>query len=106
MIQTIGFFKYKKIIINKIKSALNNKYTEIDDITGVVKTYVKESRFSHIRPIHGSTRLIVYNSSNIISMEGMVHVGGKVTVEVPEECMIVFTNDTLHAGVKSYASYG
>ena len=39
-------------------------------------------------------------------MEGMAHVGGKVTVEVPEECMIVFTNDTFHAGVKSYATYG
>ena len=39
-------------------------------------------------------------------MEGMVHVGGKVTVEVPEGCMIVFTNDTFHAGVKSYATYG
>ena len=39
-------------------------------------------------------------------MEGMVHVGNKVTVEVPEGCMIVFTNDTFHAGVKSYTIYG
>ena len=37
-------------------------------------------------------------------MEGMVHVGDKVTVEVPEGCMIVFTNDTFHAGVKSYTT--
>ena len=70
------------------------------------KTYIKESRFSYIRPIHGSTRLIVYNSSNVTCMEGMVHRGAKVIVEVPEGCMIVFSNDTFHAGVKSYAKYG
>ena len=70
------------------------------------KTYIKESRFSYIRPIHGSTRLIVYNSSNVTYMEGMVHRGAKVIVEVPEGCMIVFSNDTFHAGVKSYAKYG
>ena len=34
------------------------------------KTYIKESLFSYIRPIHGSTRLIVYNSSNVTYMEG------------------------------------
>ena len=34
------------------------------------KTYIKASRFSYIRPIHGSTRLIVYNSSNVTYMEG------------------------------------
>ena len=32
-------------------------------------------------------------------MEGQVH---RIIVEVLEECMIVFTNDTFHAGVKSY----
>ena len=88
------------------KSDLNNKYIETDNETDQVKTYVKESRFSYIRPIHGSTRLINFNSSNITSMKGMIHVGGKFTVEVPEGCMFVFTNDTFHAGVKSYATYG
>ena len=39
-------------------------------------------------------------------MEGIVHRGAKVIVEVPEGCMIVFSNDTFHAGVKSYAKYG
>ena len=39
-------------------------------------------------------------------MEGMVHCGAKLIVEVPEGCMIVFTNDTFHAGVKSYTKYG
>ena len=39
-------------------------------------------------------------------MEGMVHCGAKIIVEVPEGCMIVFSNDTFHAGVKSYAKYG
>ena len=38
-------------------------------------------------------------------MEGIVHRGAKVIVEVPEGCMIVFSNDTFHAGVKSYAKY-
>ena len=33
-------------------------------------------------------------------MEGWVHRGGKVGVEVPEGCMIVFTNTTVHASVK------
>ena len=87
-------------------SDLNNKYFEIDNTTDQVNTYVKESRFSYIRPIHDSTRLIFFNSSNITSMECMIHLGGKVTVEVPEGCMIVFTNDAFHAGVKSYATYG
>jgi len=39
-------------------------------------------------------------------MKGQVHRGAKVIVEVSEGCMIVFTNDTFHAGVKSYAKYG
>ena len=34
------------------KSCINNQYTELDDVSGVVKTFVKESRFSYIRPIH------------------------------------------------------
>ena len=47
--------------------------------------------------------MIVYNSSNVTLMEGQVY---RIIVEVLEECMIVFTNDTFHAGVKSYAKYG
>ena len=39
-------------------------------------------------------------------MKGQVHRGAKVIVEVSEGCMIVLTNDTFHAGVKSYAKYG
>ena len=35
-----------------------------------------------------------------------MHRGAKVIVEVPEECMIVFTNDTFHVDVKVYAKYG
>ena len=38
-------------------------------------------------------------------MESQIRRGEKVIVEVPEGCMIVFTNDTFHAGVKSYAKY-
>ena len=39
-------------------------------------------------------------------MEGQVHRGEKVIVEVPEGCMIVFTSDTFHTDVKIYAKYG
>ena len=39
-------------------------------------------------------------------MEGTIHHGAKVIFEVPEGCMIVFTNDTFHVSVKSYAKYG
>ena len=39
-------------------------------------------------------------------MEGQVHCEGKVIVKVPEGCMIVFTKNISHAGVKSYVKYG
>ena len=39
-------------------------------------------------------------------MEGQVHRGEKVMVEVPEGCMIVFANDTYIASVKLYTKYG
>ena len=95
MIQNIEFIKLKKTIIypNILKvTQLQKKYIYI---------YIKESRFSYIRPIQGSIRLIIYNSSNVTSMEGQVHRGAKVVVEVPEGSIIVFTNDTFHAGVKA-----
>ena len=93
MIQNIEFIKLKKIIL----------YLNMLRVTQLLekKTHVKESRFSYIIPIHGSTRLIVYNSSNVTSMEGQVHCGAKVIVEVPEGCMIIFTSDTFHASVKT-----
>ena len=42
-----------------------SKCIESTTTTDEIKTYIKESRFSYIRPIHGSTRLIVYNSFNV-----------------------------------------
>ena len=81
-------------------------YHENNSKPNEIKTYVKESRFSYIIPIHGSIFLIVYNSSNVTSMEGRVHRTGKVVVEVPEGCMIVFTNNTFYAGVKIYVKHG
>ena len=39
-------------------------------------------------------------------MEQVVHRGSKVVVEVPDECMIIFTNHTIHAGVKTYEKQG
>ena len=37
------------------------------------KLFVKQSRFSYIRPIDGITRLMVYKSSNITQLEGAIH---------------------------------
>ena len=39
-------------------------------------------------------------------MERLVHRGSKVVVEVPDECMIVFTSHTIHTGVKTYEKQG
>ena len=64
--------------------------------------FVKYSRFSYIRPVDGATRLMVYNCSNITGLEQIVHRVNKVVVEVPDGCMIVFTNHTIHVGVKVY----
>ena len=68
--------------------------------------FVKESRFSYIRPVDGDTRLIVYNCSNITGLEQRVHRGSKVVGEVPDSCMVVFTNHAIHAGVKTYEKQG
>ena len=68
--------------------------------------FVKESRFSYITPDGGATRLIIYNCSNITGLEQIVHRGSKVVVEVPDGCMIVFTNHTIHAGVNNYEKHG
>ena len=38
-------------------------------------------------------------------MEQVVHRGSKVVVEVPNWCMIVFTNHTIYAGVKTYEKH-
>ena len=52
--------------------------------------------------IDGSTRLIVYNCSNITGIEDIVHYGSKVIIEVSDGCMIVFMSDTFHARLTSY----
>ena len=82
----------------------NNNVTSLYSVSRI--TFVKESRFSYIRPVDGATRLIVYNCSNITSLENIVHRGSKVVVEIPDGCMILFTNHTVHAGVKSYEKHG
>ena len=68
--------------------------------------FVKESRFSYIIPIDGATRLIVYSYSNITGLEKIVHRGSKIVVAVPDGCIIIFTNHTIHDGVKSYEKQG
>ena len=66
------------------------------------KNVIKESRFSYIRPVDGVTRLKLCNCSNITGLEQIVHRKSQVIVEIPNSCMIVFTGDTYHAGVKSF----
>ena len=61
--------------------------------------FIEESIFIYIRSIDETTRLMVYNSSNITGLEGLNHRGSKVIVEVPDGCMIVFTSETVHDGV-------
>ena len=39
-------------------------------------------------------------------MEQIVHRGSKVVVEVSDECLIVFTNHTIYAGINTYEKYG
>ena len=53
-------------------------------------------------PIGGTTRLIVYNCSNVTGMEVITQFGSKVIVEVSDSCMIAFTSDNVYAGVMSY----
>ena len=64
--------------------------------------FVKEYRFSYIRPVDGATRLIVYNFFNIAGLEKKLNRGSKFIVEVPDGCMIVLSNHTNHACVKTY----
>ena len=59
--------------------------------------FIKESKFSDIRPIDGTTRLMVYNSSNIIGLEGLIHHKSK-----PDGSMIVFTSEPFDVKIKSY----
>ena len=99
MILNIEFFQVKED--NSLSKCIKS-----DTTTEEIKKYIKESGFSYIGPVHVSTRLIVYHSSNVTSMEGQVHRGAKAIVEVPEGCMILFTNNTFHVGVKIYAKYG
>ena len=63
---------------------------------------IKESRFSYIRHIDWGTRLKLYNCSNIIGLENIVHKGGQLVVEIPNDCLILFTGDTLYAGVSTF----
>ena len=44
------------------------------------EVFVKESRFNYIRPVGGAKRLIIYNCSNVTSLEKYVHRGSKVVV--------------------------
>ena len=43
---------------------------------------------------------------NVTGLEQVVHRGSKVVIEVSDECLIVFTNHTIHAGVKTYEKHG
>lgn len=45
---------------------------------------------------------MVYKCFNITRVEGIIHCGSKVIVEVLDECIIIFKSDTFHVGVKFY----
>ena len=64
--------------------------------------FIKESKFSYIRPIDRNTRLLFYNSSNTSKVEDIIHRGSKVIVEVHEGRIIKFISETFHTGVKTY----
>ena len=63
---------------------------------------VKQSRFSYIRPIDGTTRLMIYNSSNITGLDDHIHRVSKIFIEVADGYILVFTSKIFHAGVKVY----
>ena len=66
------------------------------------KKIIKESWFSYIRHIDGVTRLKVYNCSNNTRLKNVVHRGSQVNVEIPNDCLILFIGDNLHAGVSTF----
>ena len=45
---------------------------------------------------------MIYNSSNITGLEGVIYRENKVLVEVPDGCMIIFTSANFHSWVKVY----
>ena len=63
---------------------------------------MKESRCSYIRPIDGVTRLKRFNCSNITGLENIVHKGSQIVVEVPNDCLVLFTADTFHSGISTW----
>ena len=65
------------------------------------RLFVKESKFSYIRPIDGKTRLMLYNYSNMIGVEGITIRGSKVIVEVSDGYLIIFISDIFHTGLES-----
>ena len=62
----------------------------------------KESRFSYVRSVDGVIRLKLYNCSNITGLVNLVHKGSQVVVEILNNCLILFTGDTFHAGLSTF----
>ena len=63
---------------------------------------VKQSRFSYIRPIDRTTRLMIYNSSHITGLDDHIHRVSKIVIEVADGYILVFTSEHFHVGVKFY----
>ena len=65
-----------------------------------------------IRSISIRVEIILLNNPGLATLypcsvfERTVHRGIKVIVEVPNMCMIVFTNISFHIGIKSYKQQG
>ena len=64
------------------------------------KKIIKKSRFSYIRQVDRITRLKVYNCTNITGLENVVC--SQAIVEIPNGCLILFTEDNFHAGVITF----
>ena len=93
-IYTMNFNKYKirQVMFPVIMSSIM-ELTE-------GKNIIKESRFSYIRQVDGITRLKVYNCTNITGLENVVC--SQAIVEIPNGCLILFTEDNFHAGVITF----
>ena len=87
----MNFNKYK---IHQVMFPVN--ISSIMELTDG-RMITKESIFSFIRPVDGVTRLKVYNCSNITGLENVVC--SQAIVKIPNDCLILFTEDNFHAGV-------
>ena len=94
-----NIYKNTKYKIHQVVYPVNT--SSIMDTTDGTNIF-KESRFSYIRSVDGVIRLKLYNCSNITGLVNLVHKGSQVVVEILNNCLILFTGDTFHAGLSTF----